>query len=126
MTTNLRDIIGTALIAAFIAALAVLFWKAIPTENEQLIVYMLGQLSGFVAGVVAFHYVQKAGEKELDAQRAENTQAAFRAIEAASLSSPPPAHDVAAKAADQVADAAEQEAEAIKGADHKEEDSKDA
>lgn len=63
----LRDWIGVALIVAFIGAVGVLFWKAIPTENEQLIVYMLGQLSGFVGGVVSFHYVMsKSSEKAID------------------------------------------------------------
>jgi hypothetical protein len=73
----LRDAIGIALIAAFIGALIALMWKDIPKPNEQLIVYMLGQLSGFVATVVGFHYVTKSGEKELDAQRAANTENAL-------------------------------------------------
>lgn len=74
---NLRDTLGIGLVLAFIVALFVLFWKAIPPANEQLIVYMLGQLSGFVAGVVSYHYVMsKTSEKAT-----ENTGAAFRAIE---------------------------------------------
>jgi hypothetical protein len=76
---NLRDFLGVGLVSGFMVALFVLFWKAIPSENEQLIVYMLGQLSGFVAGVVSYHYVMsKTSEKAT-----ENTGAAFRAIEAA-------------------------------------------
>lgn len=86
---NFRDVLGAALLVAFVTALGLLFWKAIPQENEQLIVYMLGQLSGFVAGVVAYHYVTKAGEKELDAQRADNTAKAFDAIKAAAEAMPP-------------------------------------
>lgn len=86
---NLRDAIGIALILTFVGALGILFWKAIPRENEQLIVYMLGQLSGFVSGIVAYHYVTKAGEKELEQQRAANTEKAFEAIKAAQESAPP-------------------------------------
>jgi hypothetical protein len=57
---NLRDAIGVALIGGFLFALGVLFWKAIPTQNEQLIVYMLGQLSGFAgAADAAVHTAQQ-------------------------------------------------------------------
>lgn len=80
---TLRDALGVFLVTAFVGALGVLFWKAIPKENEQLIVYMLGQLSGFVSGIVAYHYVTKAGEKELDAKRADNTGKAMDLIRAA-------------------------------------------
>lgn len=80
---NLRDVIGAGLIGSFIATIFMLMYKAIPPSNEQLIVYMLGQLSGFVAGVVAYHYVTKSGEKELDAQRVDNTTKALEAIKAA-------------------------------------------
>jgi hypothetical protein len=111
---NLRDAIGTALIGAFIGAMGILFWKAIPPSNEQLIVYMLGQLSGFVAGVVSFHYVTKSGEKELEQQRTENTGKALDAIKAAAETVPAD-HTGAAKAAEQVADAAVDEAQHIKG-----------
>ncbi len=77
---NLRDTIGGVLMAAFVGALFLLFWKSIPTANEQLIVYMLGQLSGFVAGVVAAHYTINAGQQKLDEKKADNTAKAFDAI----------------------------------------------
>jgi hypothetical protein len=86
---NFRDVLGAVLVGAFIAVLGTLFFVPIPTTNEQLIVYMLGQLSGFVAGVVALHYVTKAGDKELDQARAENTGKAFEAIAAAAHTPPP-------------------------------------
>lgn len=76
---NLRDALGMLLVLSFIGAMYVLFWRPIPSSNEQLIVYMLGQLSGFVSGVVAYHYVMnKSSEKAT-----ENTGAAFEAITAA-------------------------------------------
>lgn len=86
---NFRDALGAFLIIAFIGVIGLLLWRDIPKSNEQLIVYMLGQLSGFVAGVVAYHYVTKAGEKELDVARAENTGKAFEAIAAAAAAPPP-------------------------------------
>src|SRR5688572_27271595 len=70
---NIRDLIGLVLIGSFIGAMGAMFQVAIPEQNKDLLTYMLGQLSGFVAAVVALHYVTKAGEKELDAKRAENT-----------------------------------------------------
>lgn len=81
-----RDAIGLFLILAFIGAMVALLWKAIPKENEQLLSYMLGQLSGFVAGVVGFWYISKSGEKELEAKRTENTNEALKAIRAAQSS----------------------------------------
>lgn len=110
---NLRDVIGVVLIAAFVAVMGALFWKAIPSENEQLLVYMLGQLSGFVAGVVSYHYVTKSGEKELEAKRADNTAAAFEAIKVAAATVP--AAEGAAAAASEVAGAAVDKAGEIAG-----------
>lgn len=89
VTWNIRDVIGLTLIVGFMVATGWLLNEAIPKENEQLVAYMLGQLSGFVAGVVAYHYVSKAGEKELEAARADNTGKAFEAIAAAAASAPP-------------------------------------
>jgi hypothetical protein len=62
---NLRDVIGMLLVLAFVGAFPVLFYKAIPEPNRDLITYMLGQLSGLVSGVVGYHYVMS---KALDAK----------------------------------------------------------
>jgi Na+/serine symporter len=88
-TWNIRDVIGLLLIVCFMAATGWLLNEAIPRENEQLVAYMLGQLSGFVAGVVAYHYVSKAGEKELDQLRTENTGKALDALAVAAGAAPP-------------------------------------
>ena len=87
--TLVRDVLGAVLVAAFIAVIGGLFWRVIPKENEQLIVYMLGQLSGFVSAVVALHYVTKAGEREQEAARTANTGKALDAITAAQNSPGP-------------------------------------
>lgn len=79
---ELRDWIGVAIIFAFVAALQLLFWVTIPTENEQLITYMLGQLSGFVAAIVGYHYVTSKSDEDKTA----NTGKAFDAIRAAAES----------------------------------------
>lgn len=86
----LRDWIGLGLIIAFISVLFALLWKVIPDKNEQLIVYMLGQLSGFVATVVGYHYVTSVQ----DSKKSDNTAKAFDAITAAANAGTPP-HAVA-------------------------------
>jgi hypothetical protein len=107
---NLKDVIGVALIGAFIAVIFILFWKEIPKSNEQLLVYMLGQLSGFVAGVVSSHYVNKAGEDRLAQARNDTTKALAEAVTAASAATP--AKDGGdARAARDVANAADERAE---------------
>jgi len=75
---NLRDSIGVILIFAFVTALGLMFWKAVPADHKDLITYMLGQLSGLVGG----HYTINAGAAKLDEKRVENTKAAFDAITA--------------------------------------------
>lgn len=95
---NLRDFLGVGLVSGFMIALFVLFWKSIPPANEQLIVYMLGQLSGFVAGVVSYHYVMsKTSEKAT-----ENTGKAFDAIAAAAQAGASPETDDLIRAGDEV------------------------
>tara|TARA_B100000378_G_scaffold278633_1_gene282605 strand:- start:1939 stop:2250 length:312 start_codon:yes stop_codon:yes gene_type:complete len=74
----LRDWIGIALIFTFCSALGTLFFKVIPPTNEQIIVYMLGQLSGFVSAVVSFHYITSKGDED----KTSNTGKAFDAIKA--------------------------------------------
>ena len=69
---SLRDFIGLSLIISFVGAIIVLFWKGIPQTNEQLITYMLGQLSGFVAAIVAFHYSAKSTERGSSNERRDD------------------------------------------------------
>lgn len=75
---TLRDLLGVALVAGFMAALGLLFWVAIPKPNEQLITYMLGQISGFVGAVVAYHYTMNS----LNTQATANTGEMLRTMRA--------------------------------------------
>lgn len=97
----LANVIGCALIFGFLGALATLFIIPIPTANEQLLTYMIGQLSGFAGGIIAYHYTSKAGEAELDAKRTENTgklaDAVTAAISATPAAIPEPEPDVILK-----------------------------
>jgi hypothetical protein len=87
-TRLLANVIGCALISGFLGALFALFIVPIPTGNEQIVTYMIGQLSGFAGGIVAYHYTLTAGTKELEAKRADNTAKAFDAIKAAAEAQP--------------------------------------
>ena len=107
----LANVIGCSLVFGFLGALFALFVIPIPRGNEQIVTYMIGQLSGFAGGIVAYHYTSKAGEKELDAKRAENTgdlvNLATKALDAAPGAN---AGETPEAAANRVAGAAEDEA----------------
>lgn len=87
---SFRDWLAMFLITAFIAALFYLLRTAFPQQNEQLIVYMLGQLSGFTGTAIALYYTlskhdeQRSDqtEKLLDVARDANatTKAALEAV----------------------------------------------
>ncbi len=82
-------VIGGALIAGFLGALAALFVVPIPEANRDLVTYMLGQLSGFAGGIIAYHYASKAGDRDLDHQRADNTTKALEMAREAIAATPP-------------------------------------
>lgn len=104
----LASVIGLSLISGFLGALFGLFIVPVPTENRELVIYMLGQLSGFAGGVVAYHYTMSAGAKELDAKRTHNTTVALEGLAAAAKGN---GQDEAAKGANAVANAAHDKAE---------------
>ncbi len=57
---TLSGILAFVLTAAFIGAIVMLSWRSIPVSNEQLLTYMLGQLSGFVAAAVGVYFSRRA------------------------------------------------------------------
>jgi hypothetical protein len=117
-TEAMRNVLAFLLIGAFITAMGALFAMAIPQKNEQLLTYMLGQLSGMAVTVLGFYFVNKVGQDAVDAKRADTTAKAFDAITAASSSWPSEAviaPNAAGDAADEVAGAAKDKADQIKG-----------
>lgn len=88
----LANVIGAGLVSGFIGALFALFVIPIPEANEQIVTYMIGQLSGFAGGIVAYHYTQKAGDTELERARTLNTgtlaEVARKALDAGPASQP--------------------------------------
>lgn len=56
----IAGLLAAVLVAAFIGAIIMLSWREIPRTNEQLLTYMLGQLSGFVAAAVGVYFARRA------------------------------------------------------------------
>lgn len=108
----MRNVLAFMLVGVFVGAIPVLMWKAIPTANEQLITYMMGQLSGMALMALGFYFVNKVGQDALDAKRTENTAKALDAITATATASG--TTDAAANAAEQTAHAAADKAEEFK------------
>lgn len=79
----MRNALAITLCGGFVGMIPLFVFKAIPTGNEQLITYMLGQLSGMALTALSFYFVNKVGADALDAKRADNTKAAMEAIKAA-------------------------------------------
>lgn len=110
---GMRNVIAFLLIGAFIVAGGALFLAAIPDRNEQLLTYMLGQLSGMAVTVLGFYFVNKVGQDAVDAKRVDNTSKALDAIAAVSNSTP--ADGAVQAAADHVVEGAQEAAAEVKG-----------
>lgn len=106
-TETIRNLLAMFLVSAFVGAMAGLMFKAIPATNEQIITYMVGQLSGMATMALGFYFVNKVGQDALDAAKTENSKAAFRAIEATAKAG---GEGAAAIAAEQTAEAAAEKA----------------
>ena len=112
----MRNLLAFLLVGAFIGTLPALFMVAIPEQNKDIITYMVGQLSGMALTALGFYFVNKVGSDALDAKRADNTGKLADAVVAAAggpLIANPDIPADAVAAADQVAEAASNEAEAI-------------
>lgn len=79
----MRNLLAFMLVGMFVGAIPALMWKAIPKVNEQLITYMMGQLSGMALMALGFYFVNKVGQDALDAKKTDNTAKALDAIKAA-------------------------------------------
>jgi hypothetical protein len=75
----------------FFASLGILMFVAIPNENRELVSMMLGNLVGFVAGIVTYHFgsSQESAEKNsIIATQADAAKSAQAALSPASTSIP--------------------------------------
>lgn len=64
----------------------VLLAVPIPGKNEQLLSYMLGQLSGFTSAIVAAHYVRRSDQNEVDQRRSQRESSLINVIQTRTLS----------------------------------------
>lgn len=69
----MRNLLAFLLVGAFVGMIPVFVFVTIPSTNEQIITYMLGQLSGMAITVLGFYFINKVGQDALDATRADNT-----------------------------------------------------
>ena len=111
----MRNLLAFLLVGAFVSCLAVLLFLPIAKDNEQVITYMIGQLSGMALTALGFYFVNKVGSDALDAKRADNTAKMADAVVAAATGVAPNAEvpTDAQAAADQVAEAAVKEADSL-------------
>jgi hypothetical protein len=110
----MRNFLAFLLTGAFIGAMAVFTFFAIPDVNKDILTYMVGQLSGMAITALGFYFVSKVGQDAIDAKKTENTGAAFRAVEKALDKSGGEHADAVEAAVDRTADAAVEEAADIK------------
>lgn len=62
-----RHALGGFVVCSFVGTMIALFIVPVPRGNHDLIVFMLGQLSGFAGAVVTFHYGSSQGSKDKSA-----------------------------------------------------------
>lgn len=112
-----RMLLAFALVGAFISVIPFLLFKDIPKANEQIITYMLGQLSGMAVMALGFYFVSKVGAEaaeakraDLDAARTDNTGKLADAVVAAAQAGTDPSK-AAADAAAATAGAATEKAD---------------
>lgn len=111
-----RFYLAAVLTVAFISAVGLLFWKGVPSDNKDLVNYMLGQLSGMTTMALGLYFLNKAGQDAADEKKSENTGKMADAITAAAQAGTnTDLKMVATIAADKVADAAVDAAEKVTG-----------
>lgn len=110
----MRNMLAFLLIGAFIGAVGVFTFIAIPKENKDIITYMVGQLSGMALTVLGFYFINKVGADALDAKRAENT-GVLASLATKALDAGVPTEDKVASAVDETAQAAVDKADDLKG-----------
>jgi hypothetical protein len=115
MVDRMRNLLAFLLVGTFIACIPLFAYKTIPEANNDIIVYMVGQLSGMALTALGLYFTRQAGQEVLDEQRTSNTGKMAEAVKAAAQAgSGNGGQEAAAEAAEQVATAAVEEAEGIK------------
>jgi hypothetical protein len=82
-TEIMRNLLAFFLVSSFVGVIPVLLFKAIPVENKEILVYIIGQLSGMATMALGFYFINKVGQDALDTKRADNTGKLADAVTAA-------------------------------------------
>lgn len=95
---RVRNGLAFFLVGAFVGMLPFMLYRTIPTENKEILVYMIGQLSGMATMALGFYFTNKIGQDALDAQRSDNTgklaEAVTTALKVGPVSDGEPVADV--------------------------------
>lgn len=73
VTEIVRNRLAMFLVGSFVLQIPMFALKAIPQDNRELIVYMVGQLSGMALMALGYYFTNKVGQDALDAKRSDNT-----------------------------------------------------
>ncbi len=68
-----RNRLAMFLVGSFVLQIPMFALRAIPSDNRELIVYMVGQLSGMAIMALGYYFTNKVGQDALDAKRSDNT-----------------------------------------------------
>lgn len=71
-----RNVLGGFIAGSFVGSLAALYVFPIPVANKDLIVFMLGQLSGFMGAVIGYNFGTSKSSADKNAMIAGLTEGA--------------------------------------------------
>lgn len=73
-TSHFRNVVTGFIVGSFVGAIVMLFNYRFPTENRELLTYMLGQLSGFAGACIAFYFSTTLGGEHKSELLARQTE----------------------------------------------------
>lgn len=115
MTSKADKILEFVVLAGFLALCFALMKWVVPEKNAQHFGQALGAFTVIATLVAKSLWERGSATAIIDEKKTDNTAKAFEAITAAAAATPPDPAPDAAQAAEQVADAAQSEADKIKG-----------
>lgn len=112
----MRNLLAFLLVGSFVGSLTILLFHTLAKDNEQLVTYMLGQISGMATTALGFYFVSKVGADALDAKRADNTGKLADAVVAAAAAgtTDQPAAEAKIAGAQEATDAAQDKVDDLK------------
>lgn len=84
-----RNGLAFFLIGSFVGAVISLSIRPIPSDNKDLLTYMIGQLSGMATMALGFYFTKGAGQDAQDAARVEYTGKLVDAVAASAPAAEP-------------------------------------